>query len=68
MMLDIFEGSTQGRWLGLFNYNSPEPPEIGLTMTLKTEIGVSWKVKTCVQQRHDGRPVNSYTVTVKRKK
>ncbi len=68
MMLDIFEDSTQGKWLGLFNYNDQKPPRIGLTITLKTERGVSWKVKTCVQQRHNGQPVNSYTVVVRRKK
>lgn len=67
MMLDIFENSTQGQWLGLFANDKPEPPKPGETIQLKTERGISWKVKTCVQQRHNGHPVDSYLVIVKRK-
>ena len=68
MMLDIFEDSTQGKWLGLFNDDNLKPPKLGQTIQLKTERGISWKVKTCVQQKHNGRPVDSYLIIVKRKK
>ena len=68
MMLDIREDSTQGKWLGLFIDNNLEPPKPGQIIQLKTERGISFKVKTCVQQRHNGRPVDSYLVIVKRKK
>jgi hypothetical protein len=66
-MLDIFEGSVQGKWLGLFANDKPEPPKPGQTIQLKSWRGVSWKVKTCVQQRHNGRPVDSYLVIVEKK-
>jgi hypothetical protein len=67
MMLDVFEGSVQGKWLGLFASDEPEPPKPRKTIYLKSWRGVSWKVKSCVQQRHNGQPVNSYLVIVKKK-
>ena len=67
MRLDVFEDSVRGKWLGLFANDQTEPPKPGQTIQLKSRRGISWRVKTCVQQRHNGRPVNSYLVIVGKK-
>lgn len=63
MNLDIFEGSSSGKWIGLFSWQEPEPPKKG--EVVNTHFG-RWRVKECTQQKHNRRPVNSYRVIAER--